>query len=268
LFLSFRLCNGQMSGGRSRWGNLDLGDSKSWQRGPLVGSPQLFVNSILWASTNHLRSMLPDLISVEGFPPPFPLAVEIVGQDPRPRYMGRGRGSSPLYQRSPWIDLKTTAPHRLPPVLRVGKSGGTQSGRGETITPLLTLLRRGLLLMLKKRAGLSIVQQKKYLNNPYRKRGSRPDLLNSDVLALLAFGYQKSSICRILGVGISTLLLIEQGKRKQPIPKPKAKDLCTACGCRPKYKGNHFLCEPCYKGYNGGSSEEPTWDVSAACRVR
>jgi hypothetical protein len=121
--------------------------------------------------------------------------------------------------------------------------------------------------MLKKRAGLSIIQQKLYLNRPYKRMGSRPDLSNDHVLALLAYGYSKNSVCQILGTSIATVLLIEQGKRKQPAPKPKAKDLCTACGCRPVKKGNHFLCEPCYKGY-GGTSEEPTWDISAAYQAR
>lgn len=41
---------------------------------------------------------------------------------------------------------------------------------------------------------------------------------------------------------------IELEKIKRPVRKKKAKKLCHNCGRNPVPRGNHWLCDPCYRG--------------------
>jgi len=87
-------------------------------------------------------------------------------------------------------------------------------------------------------------------------KGPRYDVKNSIVQEMLDSGVSICEVARKLDCSDALICQIKMGLRRDQ-RRPKHLDLrgqriCTCCGVRPVKKGNHFLCEICFRSGSNG----------------
>ena len=82
-------------------------------------------------------------------------------------------------------------------------------------------------------------------------KGPRYDISNKIVQELLDTGASIREICQRLDCSGALVLQVKNGERRDPKRpegyKLNGKRLCSCCEVRPVKKGNHFLCEVCFR---------------------
>lgn len=85
----------------------------------------------------------------------------------------------------------------------------------------------------------------------FGRKGPRYDIQNKKIIDLLKAGVSILEISRRLGCSEILIYNVRDGKRRDPtIPKRynlNGRKLCCCCKLRPVKKGNHFLCDCCFR---------------------
>lgn len=95
---------------------------------------------------------------------------------------------------------------------------------------------------------------------PYQTgKGPRYDLSNKEIKTYLDAGESVGAVARRFACSNVLVMRVRDGIRKDQIEPPNRYRLngrkpCSCCKIRPIKKGNHFLCEECFK--NGSDDEE------------